>query len=178
MTKQPGFFTGKHVGINISTALGPSDPDDGDYGRQQRGLAIANLLEEHIRPDPMGFKVTSQSGNGGYLVNFDRGDYCTCPDYEKRKLACKHIYSVKAFLQRQEHPDDAETEPVGVRITSTQHWIAYNTAQVHEGELFETLLRELCDTVRSRSIIRPCLKLRSACIGTMALLFPHIYPHK
>ena len=47
-----------------ATALGPGDPDDGDLGRQQRGLAIAALLQEHIRPDPLGYKVTSQSGNG------------------------------------------------------------------------------------------------------------------
>ncbi len=133
--------------IQFTTALGPNDVDDGDLGRQQRGLAIANFSESFIRPDELGYKVTSQSGNGVYLVNFDRGDYCTCPDYEKRKLPCKHIYSVKAFLQRQENPGDAEAEPVAVRITPTQHWTAYNTAQVQEGELFATLLRELCDTV-------------------------------
>ena len=145
MSKQPGFFTDEQVGINIPTALGPRDADDGDLGRQQRGLAIAALLESHIRPDPLGFKVTSQSGNGVYLVNFDRGNYCSCPDFEKRGLACKHIYAALAFIQRGERTDNAGTEPVGVRITPP--WQAYNTAQVHEGELFETLLRELCDTV-------------------------------
>ena len=48
------------------TALGPHDPDDGDQGRQQRGLAIAILAQEHIRPDKFGYKVPSQSGNGVY----------------------------------------------------------------------------------------------------------------
>ena len=126
-------------------ALGPGDPDDGDLGRQQRGLAIAALLQEHIRPDPLGYKVTSQSGNGVHLVNFDRSPYCTCPDFEKRGLPCKHVYAALAFIQRGERAEDAEAEPAGVRMP--QPWAAYNTAQVHEGELFETLLRELCDTV-------------------------------
>ena len=129
------------------TALGPNDPDDGQQGRRERGLAIANFSESFIRPDEFGYKVTSQSGNGVYLVNFDRGDYCTCPDYEKRKAACKHIYSVKEFLRRQECPDDAEAGPVAVRIAPSRDWTAYNTAQVREGELFAALLRELCDTV-------------------------------
>ena len=29
----------------------------------------------------------------------------------------------------------------------TQPWAAYNAAQVNEGDLFATLLRDLCDTV-------------------------------
>ena len=79
----------------LTTALRPNDPDDGEAGRQQRGLAIA-LLEKHIRPDSYGYKVPSQSGNGVYLVNLDHGPYCTCPDFEKRGLACKHVFAVEA----------------------------------------------------------------------------------
>ena len=144
-SKQLGLNMDGQLRLSIPTALGPGDPDDGEQGRQLRGLAIANFAENFIRPAPLGFKVTSQSGNGAYLVNFDRGLYCTCPDFEKRGQACKHIYAVQALLQRGERPDEAGAEPVGVRIT--QPWQAYNASQVHEGELFETLLRELCDTV-------------------------------
>ncbi len=125
------------------TALGPNDPDDGEQGRQQRGLAIAILAQEHIRPDKFGYKVPSQSGNGVYLVNLEDGPYCTCPDFEKRNAACKHVYAVEALLQRSERLD--EEPPQAVRIT--QPWAAYNNAQIHEGELFATLLRSLCDTV-------------------------------
>ena len=125
------------------TAVGPNDPDDGDQCRQQRGLAIAILAQEHIRPDKFGYKVPSQSGNGAYLVNLEHGPYCTCPDFEKRNAACKHVYAVEALLQRTERLD--EEPPQAVRIT--QPWAAYNDAQVHEGELFAILLRSLCDTV-------------------------------
>ena len=125
------------------TALGPNDPDDGEQGRQQRGLAIAILAQEHIRPDKFGYKVPSQSGNGVYLVNLEYGPYSTCPDFEKRNLACKHVYAVEALRQRSERLD--EEPPEAVRIT--QPWAAYNEAQIHEGELVAVLLRSLCDTV-------------------------------
>ena len=131
------------------TALGPGDPDDGDQGRQQRGLAIA-VLEQNIRPDKFGYKVPSQSGNGVYLVNLEHGAYCTCPDFEKRDLPCKHVFAVEALLQRGEQldtPDAPEPEAEAVSLWTAQPWQAYNAAQVNEGDLFATLLHDLCDTV-------------------------------
>ena len=128
----------------LRTALGPNEPDDGQQGRQMRGLAIA-LLEKNIRPDRFGYKVPSQSGNGVYLVNLEYGPYCTCPDFETTGRACKHVYAVQALLEGGEQLDAEPQEPVGVRVA--QPWTAYNDAQVHEGELFATLLRGLCDTV-------------------------------
>ena len=128
------------------TALGPNDPDDGDEGRQQRGLAIAALVP--IRPDRFGYKVPSMSGNGSYLVNLEFGPYCTCPDFEKRELACKHVYAVQVLLQRAAHPDNSPLVAfTPQRVSVSQSWSAYNAAQVHEGEMFGVLLRELCDTV-------------------------------
>ena len=62
----------------LQTALGPTDPDDGQQGRQMRGLTIA-LTEKHIRPDRFGYKVPSQSGNGVYLVNLEHGPYLHLP---------------------------------------------------------------------------------------------------
>ena len=126
------------------TALGPNAPDDGDQGRQMRGLAIA-VLDKNIRPDRFGFKVPSQSGNGVYLVNLDDGPYCTCLDFEKRGKSCKHVYAVQALIQRRGQMDGIAPPPVGVRVT--QPWQAYDKSQVHEGEMFATLFRELCDTV-------------------------------
>ena len=128
----------------LVTALGPGDPDDGDQGRQLRGLAIAALDSDHIRPDKLGYKVPSQSGNGVYLVNLDDGPYCTCEDFEKRRKACKHVYAVETLLQRSDRLDDEP--PEAVRLTS-RSWSAYNAAQVHEGEIFERLLLELVSEV-------------------------------
>ena len=51
------------------TALGPNDPDDGDEGRQRRGLAISALTR--IEKNRIGYKVPSQSGNGAYVVSLE-----------------------------------------------------------------------------------------------------------
>ncbi len=127
-------------------ALGPDDPDDGEEGRRQRGLAIAALVP--IRPDRYGYKVPAQSGVGSYLVNLEHGPYCTCPDFEKRELACKHVYAVELVLQRAAHPDGPPlVAPDIQRVSLSQPWSAYNAAQTHEGDLFAVLLRELCDTI-------------------------------
>ena len=126
--------------IRQLTALTPDTPDDGEAGRRQRGLAIAALVP--IKPDKFGYKVPSQSGNGVYLVNLEHGPYCTCPDFEKNEQPCKHVYAVQALLLGIEQ--DSEP-PEAVRIT--QPWQAYNDSQVHDDELFVTLLRSLCDTV-------------------------------
>ena len=129
----------------ILTALGPNDLDDGDTGRQARGLAIAALVP--IQKTRLGYKVPSQSGNGSYIVNTDDEPFCTCPDFEKRQQPCKHVYAVEFTIQREERPDGTTVETKAVRVTYRQDWPAYNAAQTHEQEHFMTLLRELCDTV-------------------------------
>ena len=131
---------------HLITALGPNDPDDGDLGHQQRGIAIAAIAP--IRPDRFGFRVPSQSGNGSYLVNTEHGPYCTCPDLEKREQACKHYYAVQVWQQREQHPDGTTIEVVETKqVRVSKPWSAYNAAQVHEGDMFAVLLRELCNTV-------------------------------
>ena len=127
-------------------ALGPNDPDDGEEGRRQRGLAIAALVP--IRPDRFGYRVPAQSGVGSYLVNLEHGPYCTCPDFEKREQSCKHVFAVELALQRVAHPDGPPlVAPPPKRVPLSQEWSAYNAAQTHEGDMFPILLRELCDTL-------------------------------
>ena len=129
----------------VVTALGPGDLDDGDVGRQQRGMAIAALV--HIEKNRLGYKVPSQSGNGSYVVNIDGEPFCSCPDFERRQQPCKHIYAVEFIIQREERPDGTTIETKTMRVTYRQDWPAYNAAQVHEQELFGQLLRELCNTI-------------------------------
>ena len=81
-----------------ATALAPGDPDDGDAGRQQRGMAIAARVS--IEKNRLGYKVPSQSGNGSYVVNVDDDPFCTCPDFEKRQERCKHVYAVEFTVHR------------------------------------------------------------------------------
>ena len=100
----------------ILTALGPNDPDDGQAGRLQRGMAIAALVP--IEKNRLGYKVPSQSGNGSYVVTVDDEPFCTCPDFERRQQPCKHLYAVEFTIQREERPDGTTgVETKAVRIT-------------------------------------------------------------
>ena len=153
----------------LPTALGPQDPDDGDAGRQHRGMAIAAMVP--IEKTPVGYRVTSQSGNGHYIVTVD-GDspYCSCPDFEKGrfKRLCKHIYAVSLMLQREnETSDSLAVPPSGIVIPTAPPLVVpptvadltaprpnyprdmplYYAGQDAEGEQFFRLLRALCDTV-------------------------------
>ena len=128
------------------TALGPNDPDDGDAGRQQRGLAIAATVP--IRKNKLGYQIPSQSGNGSYVISVDDGTFCSCPDFEKRQEPCKHVYAVEFTVQRESDTtgDGNTSEPETVQASIGPSWTAYNLAQTNEQEIFGTLLRELCAT--------------------------------
>lgn len=141
------FPDNSQLSFNFSpvTALKEGDPDDGDEGRQQRGLAIAATVR--MEKIPVGYKVPSQSGNGSYVVSPGATPYCSCPDFERRQAACKHVYAVEFTIQREELEDGSVTETRTARVTYSQDWPAYNAAQEHEQEHFVALLRDLCDTI-------------------------------
>ena len=61
--------TPKHLGL--ATVLEPGDPDDGDTGRQQRGIAIAALTP--IVKGKLGYMVPSQSGQRQVRGEVGRG---------------------------------------------------------------------------------------------------------
>ena len=126
------------------TALGPEEPDDGDTGRQVRGMAIA--AKTKIQKTKLGYKVPSQSENGSYVVSAD-GDYCPCPDFEKRSQPCKHIHALDLAVQRDGDTAGEVIAPGTQPLTYKQEWPAYNAAQRYEEALFGKLLRELCDTI-------------------------------
>ena len=147
----------------IPTALGVNDPDDGDIGRQLRGLAITAITKNKL-----GYSVVSQSGAGSYIVNVDDEPFCNCPDFEKRQQPCKHVYSVWCLIQREELPNGTVKETTqAVSVKYTQNWPAYDAAQMCEGDYFATLLRELCDTVPEKEygFGRPCLPLSDVLYG-------------
>ena len=110
--------------------------------REERGLVIAATSK--IEKNKLGWKVPSQSGNGTYIVNLDHGEpYCTCPDFEKRHLPCKHIHAVEYVILRETKPDGSTTYTQSVKVTCTQEWPAYDAAQMHEQGKFVMLLRDL-----------------------------------
>ena len=132
--------------LDMRTALGPNDPDDGDAGRQQRGLAIAALTR--ITKNSQGYLVPSQSTYGTYQVALEGDAHCNCPDYIKRQRPCKHVYAVIFSVNREQQPDGTTVETSRLTVVrGGRNWSAYNDGQTNEGEYFARLLRELCDTV-------------------------------
>ena len=104
------------LAFNLITALGPESPDDGDIGRQQRGIAIAAVA--HIKKTKVGYSVKSQSGKGiSYAVRLDgaTGPACECDDFDLRNRPCKHIYAAQCYEMRDgEH--GAAIAPIDIAI--------------------------------------------------------------
>jgi len=120
---------------------------ENDNPRFQKALKILEL-ENPINEVKSGvYTVKAQGGYGLYKVE-DTGEWkCNCPDFVTRGGQCKHILATRYHLEVQrETLDGTHTEKIP--IFSKQAWSAYNQAQVMEGELFEKLLRELCDTIQ------------------------------
>jgi transposase len=114
--------------------------------RQQRGLVIAATL--NIRQQGKGWSVPSQTIESRYHVTQEAdGLHCSCPDFELRRMPCKHAFAVEFFLKRETTitPDGTTTvtETRAARVTYPQNWPAYNAAQTAEKELFVHLLRDL-----------------------------------
>jgi len=139
-----------------------------DNVRELRGLEIA--AKSKLQRSGDRWFVPSQSNGGtnhggSYIVSsIVSSPHCTCPDYELRKLKCKHIFAVEFTLRREnadqgEHETSAET--VSGRKTYPQVWPAYNKAQTQEKDLFQKILNELCKGIGgpSQKIGRPRLSL-------------------
>jgi transposase len=100
------------------------------------------------------YLVPSQSGRGKYKVD-PKAKRCSCPDFEIRQAACKHIYAVELTIRRTKTTHikagvTTVTETVKVvRKTYKQEWPAYNMAQTQEKRLFLYLLNQLCQGVGS-----------------------------
>jgi hypothetical protein len=119
--------------------------------RQIKGLEIAAMSRITKRGNET-WIVPSQSLNGKYAVTITaEGKQCTCPDFELRQQPCKHVYAVQYVLFRESvtetKPDGTVTtatkEAAGVRVTYSQNWPQYNTAQSSEKDHFCRLLHDL-----------------------------------
>jgi transposase len=111
--------------------------------RQARGLEIAT--QQEINRDGNVFIVPSQTSSRKYTVNLFINT-CTCLDYEKNGLKCKHLYAVENMLLRESGATLPEPEKV-VKPTYKQEWHAYNLAQTNEKAKFQELLYELCQNI-------------------------------
>jgi transposase len=123
--------------------------------RENRGVLLAATARIVRQGDH--WIVPSQSEPGQkYKVDPDeQTPHCTCPDFELRGCACKHLVAVRIVRQRELFADGSETvtETVtiahqAVRKTYPQQWPAYNRAQTTEKDTFQQLLAALCDGIQ------------------------------
>ncbi|MGC2475408.1 MAG: transposase [Candidatus Sulfotelmatobacter sp.] len=116
--------------------------------RELRGMELA--ATRTIRKQDGWWKVPSQAGTGVYRVQLAKKfATCECPDFSKRKTACKHIFAA-TFVSRRENPDGSVTVTQAVALAQTettypQEWAAYNEAQTNEKDRFQVLLSDLCN---------------------------------
>src|SRR3989344_2666652 len=66
--------------------------------RMVRGYAIISKGDVPQRIDARTFSTPSQNGNGTYIVSIGRKCQCSCPDFQGRKMDCKHIHAVRFYL--------------------------------------------------------------------------------
>jgi len=118
--------------------------------RQQKAIEIADRFR--IVESSGKWFVPSQAGSGKYAVRMagDSGS-CTCPDFEVRRQECKHVMAVRFTIQRELNFDGSttvtETFEVTKRTTYQQNWTEYNRAQTNEKDLFQAMLRDLCNGI-------------------------------
>jgi transposase len=117
--------------------------------RQEKGLALSR--DKRIKNIAGStWAVPSQnSEDTAYLVNLATG-VCSCPDFELRRVRCKHIIAVEIVRTVETKADGSKvvTESVKVtRRTFVQDWPRYNAAQCAEKETVQILLRGLCDGI-------------------------------
>lgn len=149
--------------------------------RETKGLVIANQAK--ITRKGNLYLVPSQAGRGHYTVDAE-AQRCSCPDFEFRRSACKHIFAVSIHIERTQTvtttttqtPDGeatvtqtVETVKVEKRVTYAQNWPSYNRAQANEKSEFLALLHELCQGIEEpvQTFGRPRLPLADIIFGVV-----------
>lgn len=80
-----------------------------DNKRAIRGYSILAKGDTPRLVDQETFLVPSQSSGKKYKVSHESSWVCECPDFQKRKLKCKHIYSVEFLLKLRNRLDSEST---------------------------------------------------------------------
>ena len=115
--------------------------------------------------------VPSQTGSGAYTVNrLGKNFKCSCPDFQTRNQACKHIYAVEIkVLKWFDGQGNSGTEVTITQVkrpTYPQDWANYTKAQTEEARLFKELLTDLVQNVpepiRKDGAGRPRVPLKDA----------------
>lgn len=129
--------------------------------REIRGIQIAE--KGGLEQTKHGWIVPAQGGSGKYFVERKGGHYvCNCPDCQTRNVTCKHSYAVMHTIRKAVDSKGNTIVTETKRITYTQDWKAYTTAQTSEITLFDQLLGDLTNTVDEplQTMGRPRLSLK------------------
>lgn len=126
--------------------------------REQKAFELADRGRVVKRPN--GWHVYSLECSEKYLVTMMPLS-CSCPDFELRHKACKHILAVQITLVRELNgtavkqdavKQDIETPPLSwPKKTYQQDWPNYDLAQQNERSEFRRLLADLCGTLPQRA---------------------------
>lgn len=120
--------------------------------RKRRGLMIA-ACSRIVKKGAVWVVPSQNDTHKKYTVHPDEQQpFCSCPDFELHGCTCKHIYAVRCVILREEHADGSVTETTTIsqtvqRKTYPQKWAEYNRAQTGEKDLFQSILRTLCDQI-------------------------------
>jgi transposase len=120
--------------------------------REAKALELAD--RGRVVADKGSWLVFSLSGPEKYTVTLEP-PLCSCPDFETRHEACKHVLATKIFVSRQgcdfRTEPNPETPPVKwPRPTYRQDWPAYEAAQTNEKDEFLVLLHDLCSRIEEK----------------------------
>ena len=90
--------------------------------REERGLAIAQHMGNIRRIDNDHYEVKAQSIDGFYNVDkTEIGWICSCPDYRKRGVKCKHIHAVEISFNLREQIKKIRIEPLNEVVCQYCH---------------------------------------------------------
>ncbi len=137
--------------------------------REYRGQLLA--AKGWARVDGGSWRVRSQTNPARrYRVN-PHAQSCTCPDFEERNQACKHVYAVQITMSEQLSLDGTLTRTA--EFTYTQEWSSYNRAQCEEKDTFLQLLSNLCSCIEEppQAKGRPRLPLSDMTFATAYKVF-------
>lgn len=131
--------------------------------RKEKGLAIASTNK--VRQEGKYWIVPSQSRDAQYKVELTlTGATCTCPDFQKHGLRCKHVWAVEYTIEKTINADGTTTITHTKKVTYPQNWKAYTKAQNEEVKLFDELLKDLIQNVpeEAQTMGRPRIPNREA----------------
>jgi hypothetical protein len=117
--------------------------DEGVASREARALEMLTWSPGGVEPiGGVHFRVHSATGSGFYHVKLEEGVWsCECPDWEERRLPCKHILRIIIAIDPFRSPTVDASTPRKKRYA--QNWPAYDAGQQAEHPMFDPLLWDL-----------------------------------